>query len=672
MQYDFGYFEEDKLGKPYDFQLLKRLYPFSKPYRHLLFISVLLVVFITLMDLAIPYITKIAIDRYIVPVFDHTHSDANFSEKPGNKVNERRIFQVDLSNPAIAEITKKYEMYFTIQEHTAIIDFENLEKLEKEDLAIIRQKDLSGVTLIAGVFLLIVVINFGLNFFQVVIMEYTGQMIMHDFRMTLYNHIQERSLAFFTKNPVGRLVTRVTNDVQNMNELFTSVITFVFKDLFLLFGIAFVLMMTNWKLALVSFAVLPFVLIGSLYFSKNAREAFRVLRVKVAEINTRFSETIGGIRVIQLFRQEKNNFGRFARVNHENYLAGMRQIHVLGLFLPFVEFTGVLAVALVIYFGGMGVMDGAISLGSLVAFISYMKMFFRPIRDIADKYNLLQNAMASAERIFLILDNKQQDAPAIRVTGTERQTESQKQFSDRLEKIESIQFQNVSFGYIQSESVLHKISFKIEGGTTVAVVGPTGSGKTTLINLIPRFYDPVSGKILINQRDIHTFSPHLLRSKMALVTQDPFLFSQSIRENIFKNNNRLSESDRQNIIEASNCIPIIKRLPKGIETILSEGGLSISSGERQLISIARAFARDPELIIFDEATSYVDSNTEAQIQDAMVNLMKNRTSLIVAHRLSTARNAHQIIVLNHGKIIESGNHTELMINRGYYYHLNQL
>lgn len=672
MQYDFGYFEEDKLGKPYDFQLLKRLYPFSKPYRHLLFISVLLVVFITLMDLAIPYITKIAIDRYIVPVFDHTHSDTNFSEKTGNKVNERRIFQVDLSNPAIAEITKKYEMYFTIQEHTAIIAFENLEKLEKEDLAIIRQKDLSGVTHIAGVFLLIVVINFGLNFFQVVIMEYTGQMIMHDLRMTLYNHIQQRSLAFFTKNPTGRLVTRVTNDVQNMNELFTSVITFVFKDLFLLFGIAFVLMMTNWKLALVSFAVLPFVLIGSLYFSKNAREAFRVLRVKVAEINTRFSETIGGIRVIQLFRQEKNNFGRFARVNHENYLAGMRQIHVLGLFLPFVEFTGVLAVALVIYFGGMGVMDGAISLGSLVAFISYMKMFFRPIRDIADKYNLLQNAMASAERIFLILDNKQQDAPVIRVTGTERQTEPQKQFSDHLEKIESIQFENVSFGYIQSESVLHKISFKIEGGTTVAVVGPTGSGKTTLINLIPRFYDPVSGKILINQRDIRTFSPHLLRSKMALVTQDPFLFSQSIRENIFKNNNRLSESDRQNIIEASNCIPIIERLPKGIETILSEGGLSISSGERQLISIARAFARDPELIIFDEATSYVDSNTEAQIQDAMVNLMKKRTSLIVAHRLSTARNAHQIIVLNHGKIIESGNHAELMLNRGYYYHLNQL
>jgi ATP-binding cassette, subfamily B, multidrug efflux pump len=673
MQNDFGYFEEDKLGKPYDIKLLKRLYPFSKPYRPLLFASVLLVVFITLMDLAIPYVTKIAIDRYIVPAFDNKNPAAGLLQTESKSEQDLdRIYKVDLSDPAVGDIVKKYEPLFTLHENTAIITFENLEKLEKEDLILLRQNDLSGVKLIAGVFLIIVLINFVLNFFQVVIMEYTGQMIMHDLRMTLFQHIQQRSLSFFTKNSVGRLVTRVTNDVQNMNELFTSVITFVFKDLFLLFGIAFVLLMLNWKLALISFAVLPFVVIVSLYFSKNAREAFRVLRIKVAEINTRISETIGGIRVIQLFGREPENFKVFARINHENYQAGMRQIHVLGIFLPFIEFTGVLAVALVIYFGGQGVLDGAISLGSLVAFISYMKMFFRPIRDIADKYNLLQNAMASAERIFLILDNKEQDASVILSRDSLLPPSSEIRTLDKLEQIDNIQFQDVTFSYIPGETVLHRISMKIRAGQMVAVVGPTGSGKTTLINLIPRFYDPVSGNILVNRKNIRQIPPKLLRSKMAIVTQDPFLFSQSIRENIFSNTNHLSEKEREQIIEASNCKRVIERLPQGIETVLSEGGLSISSGERQLISIARAFARDPELIIFDEATSYIDSNTETQIQDAMANLMKNRTSIVVAHRLSTARNADQIIVLNHGRIIESGTHGELMSKHGFYYRLNLL
>jgi len=673
MQSDFGYFEEDKLGKPYDIKLLKRLYPFSKPYRNLLFASVLLVVFITLMDLAIPYVTKIAIDRYIVPAFDNKYPAPGFLKNDSNSEEPLdRIYQADLSDPAVAVVVKKYETLFTLHENKAIIAFDNLEKLEKDDLILLRQNDLSGVKLIAGIFLIIVLINFALNFFQVVIMEYTGQMIMHDLRMTLFQHIQQRSLSFFTKNPVGRLVTRVTNDVQNMNELFTSVITFVFKDLFLLFGIAFVLLMLNWKLALISFAVLPFVVMGSLYFSKNAREAFRVLRIKVAEINTRISETIGGIRVIQLFGQELENFKVFARINHENYQAGMRQIHVLGIFLPFIEFTGVLAVALVIYFGGGGVLDGTISLGSLVAFISYMKMFFRPIRDIADKYNLLQNAMASAERIFLILDNKEQDASVIVSKADLKPPSSEIQTLDKLEKIDNIRFQDVTFAYIPGETVLHRISLTISAGRMVAIVGPTGSGKTTLIHLIPRFYDPVSGNILVNGQDIRQIPPKLLRSKMAIVTQDPFLFSQSIRENIFSNTNHLSEKEREQIIEASNCKRVIERLPQGIETVLSEGGLSISSGERQLISIARAFARDPELIIFDEATSYIDSNTEAQIQDAMANLMKNRTSIVVAHRLSTARNADQIIVINHGRIIESGTHIELMSKQGFYYRLNQL
>ncbi len=677
MQHDFGYFEENQLGKPYDLKLLKRLLPFSKPYRMLLFASVALVVFITMVDLAIPYITKIAIDRYIVPNYREivrTDESSGFSESM-EKDEKARVYKIDLGDPRISGIVEKYEHLFIINGKTAVIAFEDFEKIAKDDLKEVRYNDLSGVGFIAGVFLIVVVLNFAFNFAQVIVMEYTGQMIMHDLRTTLFGHIQRRSFSFFTRNPVGRLVTRVTNDVQNMHELFTSVITFVFKDLFLLFGIAFVLVAIDWKLALVSFAVIPFVAVGSLHFSRRAREAFRILRIKIAEINTKFSETIGGVRVIQLFRQEARNYKMFARLNHENYEAGMLQIRILGVFMPFIEFTGVLAIALVIYFGGRSVLADSISLGSLVAFISYMKMFFRPIRDIADKYNLLQNAMASAERIFLILDNEDQDAAVCVVEPGDKAKASSVEFKEAdeiLDKIERIEFQNVTFGYNSRENVLKEISLTVEAGTTVALVGPTGSGKTTLVNLIPRFYDPVSGHIFINGIDLRRLPPETLRSKMALVTQDPFLFSQSIRGNIFSETNHLSQERIAEIIWASNCERMIKRLPNGIETVLSEGGASISSGERQLISIARALAKDPQLIILDEATSYVDSDTEAQVQEAMGALMENRTAIVVAHRLTTARNAGLIVVLNGGRIIESGTHDELMAAGGFYFRLNQL
>jgi len=666
MQTDFGYFEEKHLGKPYDIKLLKRLYPYTLPYRLLLLCSIILVVFITLLDLSLPYVTKIAIDRYIVPQ----------KESAGNKRTDSvddtiRYFEADITDPAILTIVTKYSDRFEIGDSLARISFEELSQLEKKDLAILRKDDLSGVTFITGIFLAMVMVGFVLNMVQVIIMEYTGQMIMHDLRVTLFAHIQSLSVAFFTRNPVGRLVTRVANDIQNMHELFTSVIVFVFKDLFLLAGITLVLLSINWRLALVCFTVIPFVLYASIHFSGQAREAFRILRLKIAEINTRFSETIAGITVIQLFLQEKRNYLAFKRLNHEHYLAGMRQVHVFAVFMPVIELLGAVAIAVVIFYGGGEVLAETISLGALVAFLSYMKMFFRPLRDIAEKYNILQNSMASAERIFLILDSAErlpQCVPAVDFgtpSGSKTQTQT-------LGKISEVSLKNVFFAYVKGETVLKNVSFNITAGKTLAIVGPTGSGKTTIINLIIRFYDPTSGQVLVNGMDIKKIYSPYVRAKIALVMQDPFLFSEPIRDNITLGESDISETALQQIIERSNCKTFIDRLPAGLDTVLSEGGASISSGERQLLSIARAFARDPDLIILDEATSYIDSETEYHIQEALFNLMANRTSIIVAHRLSTARGADKIIVLNRGKIVEVGTHLELMQNKGFYFRLNQL
>jgi ATP-binding cassette subfamily B multidrug efflux pump len=658
MQHDHGYFEESELGKPYDIKLLKRLYPFTRPYRLLLFGSIGLVVLITVLDLALPYVTKVAIDRYIVPTTDRVAA----GKASGNKTRER-VIRVDLADPQKRALVDTYTELFKIEGNTALISYSKLSGIKKTDLAVLRKDDITGITVISAVFMVLVIINFILNFVQKMIMEYTGLMIMHDLRMKLFVHIQNLTIAFFTRNPVGRLVTRTTNDIQNMHELFTSVISMIFKDLFLLCGIAVVMLVINWKLALVSFIVLPLVLYASINFSRRARPIFRELRIKVAQINTRFSETIGGIRVVQLFRQEMNNYRNFKKLNHANYLAGMNQIHVLAVFMPLIELLAVVAVALVIFYGGGRVLTGTLSLGALVAFISYIRMFFRPIRDLAEKYNILQNAMSSAERIFLILDSREMlTRPAVQRADS----------ASRLQHIEEIRFENVYFSYVDGENILRKITFSISAGETVAVVGPTGAGKTSLINLVPRFYDPASGRVLINGLDLRNLDVSLFRSKIALVMQDPFLFSGTIRQNIFQDSRHPTTAQEQFIIDASKCRPLIDRLPQGLDTILSEGGASISSGERQLISIARAFARNPQLILFDEATSYIDSTTELAIQQAVETLMKNRTSLVVAHRLSTVRNAHRIIVLHRGRVIETGDHVELIKRKGFYYKLHQL
>jgi len=652
---DFGYFEEDRLGKPDNLKLVGRLYPYSRPYRWLFLLTIVLVLILTLLDLAIPYVTKVAIDRYIVPV-----SDASNSHEPSQTQPLTRSYSVNFTDPVNQEIISRYPEQFLVKEGTATIPYEYLRSMDSEDLKKLRQKDLWGVGIAAGVLLALVIASFVFNFFQVMVLEYTGQSIMHDLRIALFTHIENQILAFFTRNPVGRLVTRVTNDVQNMNELFTSVIVVIFKDLFLLFGIAAVLLVIDWKLALISFAILPLVVIASFRFANLARDAFRTLRIKLAEINTHISETIAGIRVIQLFRHEAKNLRQFEKLNHENYMAGMQQIRVFAVFMPLIELLGAVAIAVIIYFGGGAAISSRISLGSLVAFLSYMRMFFNPIRDLAEKYNVMQNAMASAERIFLILDAREslERPPA----------DTLPEISSYL-GIQSISFEDVSFHYMKGEPVLDRVSFRVFPGKTLAVIGPTGSGKTTLINLIPRFYDPVSGKILINGIDSRRWDPHLLRKRMALVTQDPFLFSGTLYENIFQGTGISEKEETARILEQAGCMPLIRRLPEGIQTAVSEGGKSLSSGERQLVSIARALARDPDLIILDEATSYIDSQTESLIQNALTILTTAKTCILIAHRISTARRADRILVLNRGRVVEYGDHEALMDKKGFYFRL---
>ena len=654
MRQHFGYFEEEELGKAYDKEILKRLYPFIQPYRGLLVGAILLIILMTFIDISVPYITKIAIDRYIVP-------SIQIQEAQVDKNSKIRYLSFDMKDTDIASVVRKYSDQFKIENDKAFIPFEELSTLEKKDIARLRKNDLWGVTLAALIFIFLILISFSLNFLQVMMTAAASQKIMHDMRIKVFSHIQTLSISFFTRNSVGRLVTRATNDVQNMNEVFGSIIIFVFKDIFLIIGVTIVLLHLNWKLALVAFTTLPLLLYASLHFSGHSREVFRILRVKVADINSRFSETISGIRIIQLFKQEIKNYRDFKNLNREHYQAGVRQVQIVAAFLRFMGFLDIFVIAIVVFYGGSRVLAGTISLGEFVAFLAYMKMFFSPIQDVAQKYNIMQNAMASAERIFLILDSKEK-LPEV----------SNSSIFNPHASIKDIEMENVSFAYMEDEMVLKDISFKVKAGETIAFVGQTGSGKTSLIHLIIRFYDPSTGQVLINGQDIKNANFTALRSKMSLVTQDPFLFSGSIRENIFQEDSSHSAQEIERILSDSNCKDLINKLPKGLDTELSEGGASISSGERQLISIARAFARNPDLIILDEATSYIDSETEAKIQKALDNLMYNRTSIIVAHRLSTVRHADKIIVLHKGRIIEYGTHEALMDKKGFYFKLNLL
>jgi ABC-type multidrug transport system fused ATPase/permease subunit len=547
---------------------------------------------------------------------------------------------------------------FKMMDGSIAVPLEGLNNLKPEELQKIRARDMRGVASIGMLLLAFLFISFGLGYLEHYLMEFTGQNIMQDIRLQLFRRMQSQALSFFDRNPVGRLVTRATNDIENLNEMFKSVAVTIFKDIFILAGILAVLLYLNWRLALVSFIILPFIFGLTLLFSSLAREAFRELRSKVSKINAFMQERLTGMRIIQLFAREEFQMKTFVRVNHENYLAGMKQIRVFAVFMPIMELFSSFAVSLIIWHGGGKIIGEQLTLGSLVAFISYIQMFFRPIRDIAEKYNIMQSAMASTERIFEFIDHKEEipepDRP-VRPSHVEGHLE----------------FRNVSFAYQENQPVLHDISFEVKPGEMVAIVGATGAGKTTLVNLIERFYDPGKGNIFLDGYDIRQWPKSELRSQIGLVMQDVFIFAGTLRGNISLGQDKIGLEAVNQAVRQANADWFIQRLPDGLNQEVGEGGSTLSAGERQLLSFARALAYDPKVLILDEATSSVDPETERLIQEAISKITKRRTTLVVAHRLSTIRQADRILVMHHGRICEQGSHEELMALSGIYYKLHQ-
>ena len=528
----------------------------------------------------------------------------------------------------------------------------------------IAKDDYPGLVKICLLWFGLLVVTGGLHYAQIVLMNLVGQRAMLRMRTDIYRHLQRLPVSFFDRNPIGRLMTRTTNDVEVLNQMFTQGVVAIFGDIFTLLGIMVVLILMNGKLALVTFASLPFIFIISIQFRTRVRRAFRRIRTAVAQINTYLQESISGISVIQALCREERNEREFSGLNAEHRDAYLASVRAFAVYFPLVELIQSVAVALILWYGGGKVLQDELTFGALVAFIQYVRRFFMPIRDLSDKYNILQDAMASSERIFKLLDQPEEPGIETPLVGTA--TVPNKVTAPSFDPYGEIRFEHVHFSYDGETEVLRNISVAMPAGKTTAVVGATGSGKTTLVALLARFYDPTAGRITIGGTDITEVPRRQLRRALAIVQQDVFLFSGTIEENIRLGDDSIS---RERVLAATGTAHadhFISRLPNGLDSEVAERGGAFSTGERQLLAFARALAFGPKILVLDEATASIDSETEALIQDALTALLRNRTAIVIAHRLSTVRSADQILVMHRGQIVERGTHEHLLKAGGFY------
>ncbi len=676
-----GHFQEDEvLGKAFDARLMRRLIRFLKPYRALFAACVLLTVVIAGIQLAIPYFSKIAIDSFMTLPRSIVELDAAPSE--GNPVDlgdgrylvetqavpselrrdweaagalsTERYFLIEAGSDE-AEVVERHPEAFTSVPRGWIATEDDLRALPVRDVERLRGAAVAGIVRLAAMFIVVLLIRFVFTILQVYLLQYTGQRVMYDMRRGLFAHVLRLPLRFFDRNPVGRLVTRVTNDVAAINEMFTSMLVNLFRDAFLILGILIVMFGLEWRLALVIFALFPVIVIAAWQFRNRVRVAYREVRRQIARLNAYIQESISGMRIIQVFVQELKANERFSEINQAKYVAQIRQMLTFAVFRPMMSFLSSFAIALVIWYGGFNVLRGSLSLGALTAFIQYARMLFEPVLNLSEGYNVLQAAMASSERIFRLLDEDVEDPGAGEVLPAPEGR---------------IEFRDVWFAYNDEDWVLKGVSFVAEPGKHVAIVGPTGSGKTTIIRILLRMYPIQRGQILLDGVPIERLDLAHLRSRMAVVLQDVFLFSGDIMDNIKLRSNIPEEV----AIESARFVnaDFVEALPDGYHTEVKERGVTLSVGERQLLSFARAVAFDPTVLVLDEATASIDSHTEALIQRSLHKIMEGRTSIVIAHRLSTIREADTIIVLHKGELVESGTHKQLLALDGLYAALHSL
>ena len=579
--------EDEILGKVYDARLMARMLRYLRPYWKLLAVSFVFLMLQTGTQLLGPYITKIAIDRYIAT------------------------------------------------------------------------KDLAGLDFMALAYLGVVVVGFVVLFIQTYTTQYIGQRAMHDLRMHIFSHLQKQDMAYFDRNAVGRLMTRTINDVETLNELFSTGVVGLLSDVSTVLGIAVIMLWLDWQLALLCLTAFPIILYVSRFYRRRAREVYRESRLILGRLNAGLQENIAGVATIQAFGQEAKMYRRFQEINFQYRDVLLRSIRYNAVFFPVIELFSALSIGLLLWYGGNMIMANAIQAGVLVAFIQYLQRMYQPIRDLAEKYNIMQAAMASSERIFALLDTPEtikNPAQPQRVEGF----------------MGEIEFKDVWLSYRPGEPVLRGISFRVRPGEKVALVGATGSGKTSIISALCRFYDVEGGAILVDGVDVRQWNKQELRRHLGLVLQDVFLFSGDIADNITLGDRRIGDERLWEAARRAHIAPFIEKLPKRYHEEVQERGSTLSQGQRQLLSFARALAFDPKVLILDEATSSVDTQTEMLIQEALDELLKNRTALIIAHRLSTIQHTDRILVIHKGEIWEQGSHHELRARGGLYARLYEL